>query len=878
MSAYVSASGVKSSTGQNIDWSNINEERQNDPTLSALMKEVKTKFIEKKEIDLSLDLDNSISMDMYIQEFNSFLKQNGFSTIFLEKDTKKDSAKDSSKKSAKKLTSKEALRLDILLKNQKRDLTIFSSSIVIQNHLIILSRNYSNNFKVIFLNIIFWTIYLIKKKDSDIHFSIFLDCEISLYRVLQDFNKYIIEELSPELLEDIIKKSNKLLIKLKEITESKKSRERINEFIVSNPRAISYSFWDREKPNSTSLYFEQNTVLSLIQDCVENNKAVLGFYNVPPGGGKTQLAPMAARVISEINKLKKHDMSFPNKVLLFICSNIQVRDDVGIACRTSNIDVKFGLAYQKYDSYDNKFKSFVKFYKNCYHDWNNKRKMKTQKQQDEDNKRRYHDDIRVQLEFYLSETRPIKEQIHTIENFDKAEWPEMIISDLESAVVLIEAYPERFVLYFDEACAAYDLPVTAKIMSILPKVSFLVSATVAEPEEIPTVIETFKRKYELEDTTFIKVIKSAKQHISCTFIDPDGYIFMPHSRVTTIEELSTFLQLLEKKPLLKRSYSLEVVFKMSEIVDDFLSTEMKFKKRFTYTGLITQESIRLYGFEILYFIRDNNRLDLLEKLNQSESRILKIHNIEPLKILTTGAVYYQSGKTLCVSSNNGFSQYIENIAQPLLSGSPRISDIIQNYQRDSENLSKELKSLEKNGDKDSEMDRHSLRQEMSELKLRIPGEFIINSTTHASKFGNLKNLEFPNSEIFGTIDDFAVLDDTRALLFMSGIGIYQPDEFRNSEMNLFLKNKDRFKMIFSDPSIVYGTNINLTIVRINKSFLNHSTQNSLYQLIGRAGRKGRSDSATIIFEDIEMLNMILNGNTTNIESELIERNIKSIIE
>jgi hypothetical protein len=878
MATSVSISGVKSSTDQNIDWSNINEERPNDPILSALIKEVRTRFIDKKDVNLELELDNSISMYMYIQSFHSFLKENGFPSLFLEKEPEKEVSNVKDKKNKpKKLNSTDTLRLQILLENQRKELSAFSKSITIQNNLIVLSRNYINNFKVIFLNIIYWTIYLIKKKDADIDFIVFVDCEISLYRVIQDFPKYIIEILQPDLLQDILKKSNKLLDKLREVITNKKSRSRLNEFIVANPRIISNSFWDKEKPNSVSLYFEQKTVLSLIQDSVENNKAVLGFYNVPPGGGKTQLAPMAARMISEINKAKKQDLSYSNKVLLFICSNIQVRDDVGIACRTSNIDVKFGLAYRKYDSYDNRDKSFVKFYKNCYHDWNHHRKLKTPKQFEEDNKKKYHDDIRVQVEFYLNEIRPIKDQQYPIDNIDKAEWPEMIISDLESAVVLLEAYPKRFILYFDEACAAYDLPVTAKIMSILPPISFLVSATVAEPEEIPTVIDCFRKRYELEDNSFIKMIKSSMQHISCTFIDSDGYIFMPHSMVTSMEELESFLDLLENKPLLKRSYSLEVVFKMSELLDSDLPSEMKLKNKFPYLGLITQESIRQYGFQILHFIRDSNKPELLTKLNDPGSRIQKINNMESKKILTSGAIHYQTGKTLCVSSNNMFSQYIEDISQPLISGAPKISDIIQTYTRDFEALSGELKSLEKNGNKDSEMDRANLRKEISELRIRIPGEFIINSSSHASKFGNLKHLIYPNSEIFGNIDEYSVLDDTRAMLFMSGIGIYQPDEFRNMEMNLFLKYKDRFKMIFSDPSIVYGTNINLTIVRINQTFLRHSTQNSLYQLIGRAGRKGKSDSATIIFEDNEMINIILNKDNVNIESEMIEKNIKELI-
>jgi replicative superfamily II helicase len=96
-------------------------------------------------------------------------------------------------------------------------------------------------------------------------------------------------------------------------------------------------------------------------------------------------------------------------------------------------------------------------------------------------------------------------------------------------------------------------------------------------------------------------------------------------------------------------------------------------------------------------------------------------------------------------------------------------------------------------------------------------------------------------------------------------------------MDFFLRKKDSFKFILSTPSIVYGTNINLSIIDIDTSFIVDSTKNTLYQLIGRAGRKGKSHSATIIFRNNDMLDMILENNNLNIEAEQIENNYKSLL-
>ena len=124
----------------------------------------------------------------------------------------------------------------------------------------------------------------------------------------------------------------------------------------------------------------------------------------------------------------------------------------------------------------------------------------------------------------------------------------MIIADLESAVKILEEFGNIVIPYFDEAFAASNLPITAKILSLLPKISILVSATLADPEEIPLVIDDFKRRHSIteNDIDNIKVIKSDTQHISCTFIGPDGCIYAPHSSLKTIEELEELLVLFKK--------------------------------------------------------------------------------------------------------------------------------------------------------------------------------------------------------------------------------------------------------------------------------------------------------------------------------------------
>jgi hypothetical protein len=121
------------------------------------------------------------------------------------------------------------------------------------------------------------------------------------------------------------------------------------------------------------------------------------------------------------------------------------------------------------------------------------------------------------------------------------------------------------------------------------------------------------------------------------------------------------------------------------------------------------------------------------------------------------------------------------------------------------------------------------------------------------------------------------LDDIRSKLFISGIGIYQPEEFSKGQMDLFLRNKDKFKFILSTPPILYGVNIGVSLIDIDNSFTDECTLNTLYQLIGRAGRKGRSTSASVIFRNRRMLDVIFQNNHINNEAANIELRFNSLL-
>jgi hypothetical protein len=139
-------------------------------------------------------------------------------------------------------------------------------------------------------------------------------------------------------------------------------------------------------------------------------------------------------------------------------------------------------------------------------------------------------------------------------------------------------------------------------------------------------------------------------------------------------------------------------------------------------------------------------------------------------------------------------------------------------------------------------------------------------------------LKYPNNISFVKREDIGILNDTQEKLLFSAIGVYNPHSFNKENMDLFMSKKDNLRGIFSTPSIVYGTNIaGLSKIDIDKSFIEDSSKNILYQLIGRAGRRGKSDSALVIFRDNKLLDIILSKESINIEANKIRLNFDKIM-
>jgi hypothetical protein len=861
--------------GDGIDWSYLNEQRVENPVITKLNDEANDRFIKQTNIndEKTKYTEHIIEiLPCYIKAFNQHLKDNKYKFVFTEveelvKKDKKDKKHDKNKK--------DLIRESIKKDSMKKDIKSFIDGLVINNHYPYTNKDQLQSF----FNIIYWSLYLISNKKKDLDLSIYLNCAISLFKCINDSQYF----LSSTLIDE----SNSILDQMEEIINKKfKTYDDKITFLMKYQGLLLESFWDKTKPKAIALYSEQSDVISLITENL-NNK-LLVFFEMPPANGKTQLAVIIAKIIAHRNiENLKNIPNYKRKTLLYICYNTIVRNEVAKLCLTQSIDVKFWLAVTMMDKLDGKMKTFLRPYKNCYPDWRRKN-LRTKKEEEayfENRKYKYSENIEDQWKFFIEETKPVSEQYFRKEGqpnlypnrdyTNPSNIPEMIISDLESALSLLKAYPDNFITYFDEAFALANSPITAQVMSVMG-FTVLVSATLSKPEEIPTVIDNFKNKYGYSDNSqFLHVIKSSRQHISCTFIDENGYIYAPHHSIDSIDNIDSLISKLDV-PLIKRSYSPEVVLDMILKINAYLPEELKFESRFSKYGMITHENIRNYGCDIIHYIGQTRNEELFIFLKTNI--VKKMSNMDLNTIFTVSAVDYQFGNTLHISTLGDFNQHVSNIAIPLLEGSPKISTIVGDYQKIKNQINNQITSHEKSSSDESKDFVSELQGNLENIKLSYPGEFIINSRRHSMRFGTTRKLVMENLPPHISVEDTDILDEDRTKLLFSNVGIYQPESFSNQKMDLFLRNKDSYRFILSTPSIVYGTNIGLTTIDIDQSFKDECSKNTLYQLVGRAGRRGKSDSAIIIFRNNDMLKIIFSNVEINNESLMIEQNFQKILE
>lgn len=569
-----------------------------------------------------------------------------------------------------------------------------------------------------------------------------------------------------------------------------------------------------------------------------------------------------------LDSLKKNGLPKNSKCILFACSNELVRNqlsaDILIADDLHLWLAKWGLIIDSKGVKKDKY--LIRPYKSCFaQNWKAKYK-------DDDEKKI--GSLESQFEYYIKATQRI---------------PNIIVADLECCYQLLKSdLNHLFVAYIDEFITdSVDAKLMAKICTVLPKQSVLLSSVFPKFHNIPTIVNSFCNRFDTTVDQSCKRVSSSNIRIPAAVISPDGKVKFPHHYINTKDELKLLIEYIKKDPRIRRSYPSAYVYTWSKNIQNLLPKELHFSRFFPNIGSINQNDSCDYVTLLLDFLLEN--FSLLPEFQAYSPQ--KMNPLNADNIFTSETYQFEvEGKTLCIFMQP--TKDVNKLTEILFQNHERFDDLIKNLDQKKKTLEKNLVTMKKTS---SKQDRHNfdkvliqgniqdLEAQLESLKIEIPRNMILNDVEHFKRF-HPNTYEIPKTVsskegIFlpeNYVDHFS---DLELYQIFSGIGVYDYETHTRFQRELIMNIYQYFLFFCSGKKIIYGTNLS----NLCNIFLPHIVTKSLsipelYQLLGRVGRPGSSNHANIITTDIETTKTLLSIDDTYEKETEVEKEIQKLFE
>ena len=636
--------------------------------------------------------------------------------------------------------------------------------------------------------------------------------------------------------------------------------------LKENPLLLLGGPYDKALPeNPAKIRKSQQDLVDLLE---ANCEGVLAFYKAPTGSGKTTLAVAIPSLIKKLAANGRFHTGLPQ--FLFCCNVPAVRIQVARYCY--NAGIPFGMSFWK--SSKNKF-------------------------------------------------------IVRYQNNTSAETCRVIVACPKGCVDLLDKDPEsalNYWLYLDEPTYGADLVkdsdskddkqkvskdeqkrkddlkaaqkaalnANAELLTKLPRVTVLSSATLPEPKQLPVLLECHNKRY-----PGIPIVEqvSGEIPIGCEIRTFDDILVVLHKFGDTPKKLRHFIKVLTSNPALMKilSYStLEKLWRAMTVsgIAGILDVPTHFGK----VTNMSAEKVRIACLELLDIL-GNQAPEIIKSVCSFRSTEEQPSPIDFSRLGTTEAAKFPNA-TLIVASDP--LTYAKSAFQTLLTDLEVSGINPETFKVMTSDFKKKLeeyqKAVSKKGNvkkksSNTQNDEHLLREEDAKTEigkpsLKIPECFQVNTASHRAKYQKqnatapvtvrsvLSIEDFPFEELYSNCEDWIVL------LLCLGIGIYAPDQIDNKSFNklvLELAEKGLLTFIVSDVSLAYGATLrNLCQVIIEPAFAlpkSHSLF-TLLQVMGRAGR-GQASPKSTIYMDPDAISRLVDfaTNPESTEGELEARNI-----
>ncbi|MAI14436.1 MAG: hypothetical protein CMM15_10490 [Rhodospirillaceae bacterium] len=613
------------------------------------------------------------------------------------------------------------------------------------------------------------------------------------------------------------------------------------ELLFNNPKLLVRSSF-QSQDNFIQLHKEQRQTLDLIGNALKMDRPLLLGNQMPTGHGKTFLAiPLAKQLSTEMNAEKK-------KTVLFACSNELVNMDVASNALIGN---QLHLWMAKYIFVEKQKKLpdgtvilekkpqvLIRPYKRCFPaTWKSVYRKEDEKKTGT---------IEEQWRFYVGATR---------------KKPDIIVADLLSCKFLLkaqEALDNPFVGYIDEFVSDKESnKVMAEICHYLPRQTVLLSSILPKFESLPQVVQQFCNRHEGIVSEVVHRVQSAEVSIPCVVVDQDGHVRFPHHLIQTRPELLHLISEMRTNPRIRRTYSPKHVFYWAKDLAPILPKNLQFFYNFPTIGAIHLSGILEYVVRLFEFLCEN--FDYLETFQKYRPRVMK--KISFSKMFTTQSIFYE-GKTLYItkdviektrkSANKLFDEERFVKIEKLITERDKKIKGFQKQQRSSERR-KPTKADNKEkliNKQETIQQKMAFAEDIENTAVRIPEDFIVNTEEHFRRFHpNVSAKGMPINTNRIVLEDyfFDSFCDIDLYLLMAGIGMYDVKRQTEHQRNLVMKIYNDLSFFCAGLDVVYGTNLaGLINIAIDQEFARDVSIATLYQLMGRVGRIGRSYHANII--------------------------------
>src|SRR3984885_8958206 len=407
------------------------------------------------------------------------------------------------------------------------------------------------------------------------------------------------------------------------------------------------------------------------------------------------------------------------------------------------------------------------------------------------------------------------------------------------------------------------------LMKIIPPRVILMSATLPTIEQFPEYHKIAK------NNMIIKSFTSSEATIGCALISNKGKLFAPHFGAKTIDEIKNMLNIIQTNPFIGRFYTFEILLDMVSIFNKYELITPILKEVFDDPSKATQNNIQNITYEMLNTLINSKDNKLVEKISNIDNQRSIGTGVNLSTIFTTD--FNKFCKGCIIYSNNPMNVALEiyrtNFDSFLIEEDKKntrnifhqikILDIIEKHQKELENYNKIIKRMKSKSDDGiiKSNKEHNKKERMKtnswEQLAKVnesypiwdfPKELQLGSIEHLCKC-EITSKFIPIASVMP--EDLPIDSNVSSeilTLLASGIGIYSTsnnfldDAYLKSV--LLLAKRGLLRVIFSDGSIAYGTNLSVSNIIIidelkdNESIVTKHSIKTIFQMLGRAGRGG----------------------------------------